>query len=97
MVPVGEIETIGEFEVVEAVRISAGDVVDVAIPLRLVTIATFTVVLEGIKVVDDIDKPETVAEMTMPTVEHNFWANMRAPIFLISECALIARTIRQTN
>lgn len=91
-----KVDTIGEVEVVEAVPMSPGDMVEVAIPLRLVTTATSMVVLEAI-VVDDIDKPETVAEMTMPTVEHNFWANIRAPRSLISESALTTGTIRQTN
>lgn len=53
--------------------------VDVAIPLRLVTTTTLTGVLVGITVVDDIDKPGTVAEMTMPTVSHSFCANNKAP------------------
>jgi hypothetical protein len=53
--------------------------VDVAIPLRLVTTTTLTGVLVGITVVDDIDKPGTVAEMTMPTVSHSFCANIKAP------------------
>ena len=53
--------------------------VDVAIPLRLVTTTTLTGVLVGITAVDDIDKPGTVAEMTMPTVSHSFCANNKAP------------------
>ena len=61
-----------------------GDIVDVAIPLRLVTTATLMGVLVGITVVDDIGKPETVAEMTIPTVSHNFCANIKAPSSFVS-------------
>jgi hypothetical protein len=53
--------------------------VDVAIPLRLVATATLMGMFVGITVVDDIDKPGTVAEMTMPTVSHSFCANIKAP------------------
>jgi len=67
-----------------------GDVVDVAIPLRFVTIGTFMGVLVGITVVDDIDKPETVAEMTIPTASHNFCANIKAPSWSeASHCAVM--------
>lgn len=55
--------------------------VEVAIPLRLVTTSTLTGALVGgiiVVVVDDIDKPETVAEMMTPTVSHNFCANVNA-------------------
>ena len=48
-------------------------------PLRLVTTTTLMGVLVGITVVDDIEKPGTVAEMTMPTVSHSFCANSKAP------------------
>jgi hypothetical protein len=74
-----------------------GDMVDVAIPLRCVTTATLTGVLVGIIVVDDIDKPDTVAEMTMPTVSHNFWANTKAPRSFVRGFVVKAQEIRQAN
>ena len=74
-----------------------GDMVDVAIPLRLVTTATLIGVLAGITVVDDIDKPETVAEMTMPTVSHNFWANIKAPRSFVRGFVVKAQEIHQAN
>ena len=74
-----------------------GDTVDVAIPLRLVTTTTLTGVLLGITVVDDIDKPGTVAEMTMPTVSHSFCANNKAPRSFVRELVVKAQEIRQAN
>jgi hypothetical protein len=46
--------------------------VDVAIPFRVVTTATLAGVLATIKVVGGIGKPETVAEIVIPTVEQSF-------------------------
>ena len=81
MFPVIEPEAAGEAEVIEAKLMPVGDIVDVATPLKLVTIATVTGLLAGIIEVDAIDRPGTVAEMTMPTVAHSFWANIKAPNF----------------
>jgi hypothetical protein len=86
-----------EVVVMEVVPMSVGDIVDVAIPLRLVSTVTLMGVLVGIIEVDGTDKPETVAEMTTPTVAHSFCANIRVPISLISECASKASTICRTN
>jgi hypothetical protein len=71
--------------------------VDVAIPLRLVTTATLAGVLARIIIVDDIGKPGTVAEMMIPTVEQSFWANTRAPESPVSELAGAVRLFCQTN
>jgi hypothetical protein len=74
-----------------------GDMVDVAIPLRFVTKGIFMGVLVGIIVVDDIDKPETVAEMTIPTVSHNFCANIKAPSSFVSGFIVKVQDVRQAN
>ena len=74
----------GLVEEVEDVPTSVGSIVDVAMPLRLVTTATVTEVLAGIIGVVGIVRPGTVAEMTMPTVAHSFWANIKAPNALVS-------------
>jgi hypothetical protein len=81
VVPVVEPEAMREGEAVEAVPVSGAEkMVEVAIPLRLVTTPTLTgeLVGSGIVVVDDTDKPDTVAEMMTPTVSHNFCANVNA-------------------
>ena len=74
-----------------------GDRVDVATPLRFVTIGALMGVLVDITVVDDIDKPETVAEMTIPTVSHNFCANIKAPRSFVSGFVVKVRELRQAN
>jgi hypothetical protein len=71
--------------------------VDVAIPLRLVTTTTLMGVLVGITVVDDIDKPGTVAEMTIPTVSHSFCANNKAPKSFVRGYVVKSVGIRQAN
>ena len=87
----------GLVEAMVAVTVPVGDIVDVAMPLRLVATSMVTGVVAGIMEVDPIVRPGTVAEMAMPTVAHNFWANVKAPESLISDCAWKARTVCQTN
>lgn len=83
--PVVDVDTGGEVEVIATVPAQDGYVMEVTIPLMLVPLSTCVGVVVGIIVVGDSDKPETVAEMVTPTVEHSFWANIRAPITLINE------------
>lgn len=82
VLPVVELEAMREGEAVEAVPISGAEkMVEVAIPFRLVTTSTLTGGLVGgivVVAVDDTDKPDTVAEMTTPTVSHNVCANVNA-------------------
>ena len=87
-------EAMGLVERAEYVPASVGDIVDVAMPLKLVTTATVMGVLAGIIGVVGIVRPGTVAEMTMPTVAHSFWANIKAPSALVSERAGQAATVR---
>ena len=93
MLPVIETEVTEEVKVKEGVLMLLGYMADVATPLKLVTTSMVTELLACVMEVDAVDRPGTVAEMTMPTVAHKFWANIKAPNSLISEPALKSANI----